>query len=85
MSEAKRNEDTLDPLVRKIGYVPCPFCGKGAPYRHTIECGGFGSIERGAWRCDQCGAMGPECVSTWKDGLEKWNHRIANEKVEVPK
>jgi hypothetical protein len=71
------NDDRLDPLVRKFGAEPCPGCGRTDPYRHTIECGGFGSIERGVWKC-RCGWTGPECVSTWKDGLDKWNKRIAN-------
>lgn len=69
--------------TQKHWLAPCPFCG-GEPYQKAILCGGFDSIEKGAFACKKCGAMGPPCRVGWADGLARWNARIPNTSVSCP-
>lgn len=60
--------------AKERGFRPdelCPHCG-GEPYRHTLKCGGFDSLEEGCYRCKGCGAQGGSSTSSWQEAWQKW-------------
>ena len=61
--------------TKKKKLLPCPFCG-GKPRMHTLECGGFDSLEEGCVKCTQCGAQGPSFTTSWDDIGNAWNKRV---------
>jgi len=67
---SKGNTDVSKP-DNSLEINPCGCGGEG--YRKTLECGGFGSPEKGAIACKKCGAQGPGLTTSWQDIIIAWN------------
>lgn len=59
---------TLDKLL------PCPFCGEEKELREHRDREESTRWEGVYVRCDNCGAIGPEC-DTWPKARAAWNKR----------